>query len=428
MNQLSPIAGAPNYEDLIRPDRVHTRLYIDPEIFADEIERIFHRGWLFIGHAGEIPNKGDFRQRLMGRQPVIFVRDQHGKVQVLLNRCSHRANAVCPLERGTAPGFTCSYHGWRFRLDGELAAVPYADRYGADFDKSQLGLTAAPHVAEHRGFVFATLDPDAMAFDEHLGPLVRRELDDIADLSPEGELDVTAGYHHLRYAGNWKLQVENVIDGYHANFAHRAYFETVKRRTGTDPSPHGSSRSPATVHAIGRGHGTWDSRPIIQATGTYARMLQGDEGRAYHAALVRAHGKARAEHVLAKQGSHLFIFPNFSYTGAHFRQFRPVALDRTEFTLFPILLKGVPQAINERRLRGHEAFYGPCSLGGQSDDLEVFERNQFGLDAETQPWSLLSRGLGREKREDDGSLSNQITDELSNRTFWARYREELERA
>ncbi|MCK9541308.1 MAG: aromatic ring-hydroxylating dioxygenase subunit alpha [Novosphingobium sp.] len=426
MNQLSRIPDAPAFslDDLIRHDRVHTKLYIDPDIFEREIERIFESTWLFIGHAGETPEKGDFRRRTMGRQPVIFVRDQNGKVQVLMNRCTHRANAVCTLDRGNAPGFTCSYHGWRFRLDGELAAVPYADRYGEEFDKSKLGLTPVPHVAEHRGFVFASLNPDVVPLDEHFGPLVRQELDDIADLSPEGHLDITAGYHHLRFAGNWKLQVENVIDGYHANFAHRAYFENVKRRTGTDPSPLGSSSAPATVHSIGRGHGTWDSRPLIAASGRQEQPGN-PEWADYVAAMVKAHGKERTEYLLSKQGSHLFIFPNFSYTGVHFRQFRPLAVDYTEFTLFPIMLKGAPDSVNERRLRGHEAFYGPCALGGQSDDLEVFERNQIGLNAELYPWSLLSRGIHLEKRQADGSIANQITDELSNRAFWARYKQEM---
>lgn len=424
MNQHAHIA-VPNLrlDDLILHDRVHTRLYLDKEIFEAEIERIFHKHWLFIGHASEIPNPGDFRLRTMGTQPVIFVRGQDGRVRVLMNRCTHRANAVCHLERGNLPGFTCPYHGWRFRLDGELAVVPYSDRYDSSFDKSKLGLTPVPNMGEHRGFVFASLNPDVCSLDEHFGPMVRQELDDIADLSPTGELDVSAGYHHLRFKANWKLAIENVIDGYHANFAHRAYFESVKRRTGNDPAPLGSSSSPATVHTIGNGHATWDSRSIIQATGTYASAFTGEAGRAYLDAMHKAHGKERTEHVLSKMGSHVFIFPNFSYTGSHFRRYHPLAADSTQLTLFPFMLKGAPEAINVGRLRGHEKFYGPCALGGQSDDIEVFERNQLGLNAELAPWSLLSRGIHLEKQMPDGSISNQITDELSNRAFFARYKE-----
>ena len=200
-------------EQLILPDRVHSDVYTDPEIFAEEIERIFHKGWVFIGHAGEIPNPGDFRQRQIGTQPIIFVRDDKGRTHVLMNRCTHRGNAVCHLERGNAKAFQCQYHGWRFRLDGDLAVVPFRDRYDASFDPKQLGLRPPAQVGQHRGFVFASLNPDACSFEEFLGPLVLSEIDDIADLSPEGELLVTAGTNKQTYAGNWKLQFENAIDG-----------------------------------------------------------------------------------------------------------------------------------------------------------------------------------------------------------------------
>lgn len=427
MNDLAPI-GTPPFpplEELIRPDRVHSSLYTDPAIFEEEIDRIFHKGWLFIGHGAEIPNRGDFRARKMGRQPVIFVRDQKGKCQVLMNRCAHRANAICHLDRGNVPGFTCAYHGWRFRLDGELAAVPYADRYGPEFDKSKLGLTPVPRVEEYRGFVFASLNPNVMSIDDHLGPLVKQELDDIVDLSPSGELDMTVGYHHLSIAANWKICIENTIDGYHANFAHKAWWHEIGRRTGSDPSDLASSKAPATVHSIGRGHGTWDSRTLIKAANRPGEEPDNPDWIEYLEAMHKAHGKERTDYVLAKKSSHVFIFPNFSYTSNHFRLYRPQGIDKCELTLMPFLLKGASDAINERRLRYHEHFYGPCSLGGQSDDVEVFERNQRGMNADLAPWLLLSRGIHLEKQEADGSISNQITDELSNRAIWARYKEEM---
>ena len=64
-----------NYGALIKRDRVHTSLYNDPEIFEDELDKIFHRGWVYVGHTGEIPKPGDFRLKRIGRQPVIMVRD-----------------------------------------------------------------------------------------------------------------------------------------------------------------------------------------------------------------------------------------------------------------------------------------------------------------------------------------------------------------
>lgn len=409
---------------LIKEDRVHSDVYLDPAVFERELQMLYSRHWVFIGHDGEIPANGDFRQRQMGRQPVIFLRDDQGVVRVLMNRCTHRANAVCHLERGNTKGFTCSYHGWRFRTNGELAAVPYPDRYDADFDKSSLSLRAAAKVASHRGFVFATLNPDDVPLEVHLGPLVLAELDDIADLSPLGQLRTDAGEHKVRFAANWKLMIENAIDGYHAVPVHRGFFENVIARTGFNPGVLTTSASPARIKHLGNGHCSWDSSSLI-STGT--RNLPGNSpgeeaSRAYHDAMLARYGKERAEYLLAKSGTHLYIFPNFGYVGAHYRLFEPVNASQTRVHLVPILLEGVAPEINTRRLRNHEVFYGPAGAG-QSDDIEIFERNQMGLSARADPWSLISRGMHLESSHEDGSVSGQITDELSNRAFFSRWRE-----
>ena len=112
-----------DYNDLVKEDRIHGRVYTDPEIFEEEMEKVFYRGWVYVGHDSEIPNPGDFQLRKMGRQSVIMVRDEDGHVQLLLNRCTHRANAVCQVERGNTKKFRCAYHGWTFRTNGELLGV-----------------------------------------------------------------------------------------------------------------------------------------------------------------------------------------------------------------------------------------------------------------------------------------------------------------
>src|SRR4030081_2431013 len=84
-----------DYDALVKDDRVHGRVYTDPAIFEEEMDEIFSRGWVYVGHAGEIPRPGDFRVTDIGRQSVIMVRDDDGRVQLLMNRCAHRANAVC---------------------------------------------------------------------------------------------------------------------------------------------------------------------------------------------------------------------------------------------------------------------------------------------------------------------------------------------
>ena len=60
-----------DYKALVQDDRIHASLYTDARIFAEEMERIFHRGWVFVGHASEIPRPGDYVTRRIGAQPVM---------------------------------------------------------------------------------------------------------------------------------------------------------------------------------------------------------------------------------------------------------------------------------------------------------------------------------------------------------------------
>src|SRR6516225_4432206 len=135
-----------DYRSLIKRDRIHASLYTDPDILADEFDKLFSRGWVYVGHVGEIPNPGDFRLKKIGRQPVIMVRDENDDVRLLLNRCRHRGSTVCQLEAGNAKTFRCAYHGWTYRNSGELAGVPYQEGYGGSLRKEDLGLVPVPRM------------------------------------------------------------------------------------------------------------------------------------------------------------------------------------------------------------------------------------------------------------------------------------------
>jgi len=225
MSSPSP-NGTIDYTALVQDDRIHASLYTDPRIFDDEMERIFRRGWVFVGHDSEIPSPGDFVTRRVGTEPVIMVRGKDGDVSVFVNRCMHRGTMVCPADRGSARTFTCPYHGWTYDISGELLGVPYPGGYAA-FDKSAHGLTRAPRLSSYRGFVFASLSPAGISLAEHLGSATRL-IDRSCDLSPAGEVELTAGWVKHRCAANWKALPENDSDGYHLGFVHRALFSTVR--------------------------------------------------------------------------------------------------------------------------------------------------------------------------------------------------------
>src|SRR5215472_12866759 len=144
-------------DKLIEPGRVHRSVYTDPELFELEMERIFGRAWLFVGHESQVPHAGDYITTELGRQPVIMVRHRDGSINVLLNRSTHRGAKVVNERKGNAARLTCCYHGWSFDTDGRLAAVPVPEGCAADFDQAAFGLAHAPRVGAYRGFVFASL-------------------------------------------------------------------------------------------------------------------------------------------------------------------------------------------------------------------------------------------------------------------------------
>ncbi len=423
------IAGTTTtYDALVQSDRVHGSVYTDPAIFEEDMERIFSQGCVYVGHAGEIPRPGDFRVTDIGHQSVIMVRDDNGQVQLLMNRCVHRANAVCQVERGNAKMFRCAYHGWTYRNNGDLASITYHDRYDALFREEDHGLRKAPRTGIYRGFVFGSLSPVGITLEDHLGQRVKEQIDLFVDLSPEGELDVTAGVHKYGYRANWKFQVENSMDGYHANFVHQSFFENVRRRTGVNLTDLATSQSLAQTRDLGNGHVMIDFREYNKANGSRmgAMMPTSDSGKSYRDALIARHGRARTGELLTARGTHLLVFPNLILIGVQIRVVRPIKIDETEVFLYPTLLRGAPHELNVARLRGHEAFYGPAG-GGATDDLEMFERNQIGLSAQVDPWLVLARGRQQEQMDVDRTIVGQITDEVTQRGIWRQWKKVMSR-
>ncbi len=197
---------------------VAREIFSDEQIYQRELEKIFARAWLFMCHESQIPNAGDFFLNYMGEDRVIVVRDKAGGINVLLNTCRHRGNAVCRAEEGHATSFMCTYHGWTYDLKGALVGVPgFKDYYHEDLNREEWGLVAAPKVESYHGYVFASLDEKAPTLYDYLGEVGRIGIDIQA---MKGDMKVVGGIQKYIIGCNWKLAVDNIWDWYHAQISH----------------------------------------------------------------------------------------------------------------------------------------------------------------------------------------------------------------
>src|SRR4051812_8977576 len=187
-----------------RPEssRVPFWAYTDAQLFQRELEKIFYGDhWCYVGLAIEVPNAGDFKLTWIGERQVILVRDRVAPkdrgtdpgIRVVENRCAHRGVRFCQQPHGNARSFVCPYHQWTYKLNGDLAGLPFKDGVPATdeagqpcvnggmpagFDTRQHGL-AKLRVAVAHGLVFATFSDTAPSFEDYIGPNVMPWIDRI---------------------------------------------------------------------------------------------------------------------------------------------------------------------------------------------------------------------------------------------------------
>ncbi|HEV7886554.1 MAG TPA: Rieske 2Fe-2S domain-containing protein [Acidimicrobiales bacterium] len=410
------------YAELVLPDRVNSRIYTDPAIFEDEMEKIWEKDWLYVGHDSEVANRGDYVARRMGRQPVVLARGMDGVVRVLMNRCPHRGNTVCLEDSGNVDHFRCAYHGWMFNTDGSPKGVPYSAGYGEGFDKMDFAMTVVPRMEVHRGFVFASLSPTGQDLKAKLGRTYDY-LDRFADMSPEGEIDLSAGALKTKVHGNWKMVYENVADGYHPPFLHRSVFAASSRDGLVIGDAYGDN-SLIVTRDLDNGHIMLDFTETNRITGGAVFDVGGpvapEAVEAYRAAVRARMGEEAGEQLLADGLSNVGICPNLGMLYQDVRVIEPVSVNETVIYNFPALLKGAPRDINRSRMYQEVRAYGPGGSVGP-DDHEIYERNQIGFQAKLNNWVVLRRGLDRQYRDDDGTLVGNASDEVTMRGFWRHY-------
>ncbi len=407
---------------LEEPDdfRVHQRVYTDPDIFRLEMRQLFGATWVYVAHESEVAQPGDFKTAYIGLQPVIVSRHTDGTLHVLFNRCTHRGAVVCREAQGNCEYFQCLYHGWVFNTRGDLTGIAQRSGYPPDFPQDRMGLQPVPRVATYRGLIFASLNPAIISLAEYLGP-VTECLDFIMDASPTGTIDLCHGVNKYDYAGNWKFQCENTVDGYHGNYVHRSLQEVTARTrdtavlgrlrgSGNSLKDQVTYRERGGTRGFPHGHSALE-RPFVQEQ---LDTLQAGPFGDYYRQLEAQHGTEHLLHILG--GHNTAVFPNLYFVANHLRVVQPINEALTEVYTYPFKLVGAPEALNVQRLRAHEQFYGPGGFG-VPDDMEAFLACQSGMYAEGVPWVNLSRGLYRERVDEQDIRYGHSTDETPQRAF-----------
>ncbi|MCM2531135.1 Rieske 2Fe-2S domain-containing protein [Neobacillus pocheonensis] len=157
--------------ETVRPESGAIPAYLlgDPTIYDIEHKKVFLKTWLFIGHESEIPAKNDFITRDVAGYSVIISRGSDNVIRGLYNMCTHRGMKLCRADAGNKSLFTCPYHGFNFKNNGDCVGVPLQkDIYGEDFDKSDLGLHQV-RIETYKGFIFGTWNEIAEPLEDFLG-------------------------------------------------------------------------------------------------------------------------------------------------------------------------------------------------------------------------------------------------------------------
>jgi benzoate/toluate 1,2-dioxygenase alpha subunit len=373
--------------------RVNRRMFTDEQIFQLEMQHIFEGSWVYVAHESQVPNAGDFITTHIGRQPIILTRSAEAGLTALLNTCSHRGATLEMTKCGNKKMFTCPFHGWSFRNTGKILSCGEVETagYGPGFNKNDHDLRRAPRLSVYRGFIFASLNPNVPQLEDYLGA-AKTFIDLIVDQDPKGEIEVLPGVHSYTYDGNWKLQAENGVDGYHVNMIHGNYVKTAANRQRiangrevVEPIDVGNfARYSGGYYAFEHGHVVlWNESPNPQVRPAHASRSQ----------YVERFGEDRAKW-MTDCWRNLFLYPNvflMDQMSSQIRMFRPLAVDKTLVTAVCFAPKNEPLEFRTKRLRQYEDFFNATGMA-TPDDLAAFNASQRGYKARNAEWSDISRG------------------------------------
>ena len=373
--------------------RIDRSIYCDRAVFEAEMRNIFEGSWIFLCHEGQVAKPGDYFATEMGRQPVFISRQQDGSLACFINACSHRGAILTPLKQGHAKVLTCRFHGWSFNCDGRCVQIKNQDTGFPqdDFDRAHYNLRPIAKLESYRGFIFGSLSADVPSLEDYLGA-TKIFIDLLADQSADG-LEVVPGSSTYMIRGNWKLQAENGVAGYHVSTVHRVFASTMINReskgefTGMKKTEAGRIVGQVVSHGYDLGgghmsivaqHTTPEVRPIYEKKEELEARLS----------------PAKVNWIL-NRGRNLYVFPNvliMDNPSTQIRLIKPITPDLCEVSVYCVAPIGESRTARAARLRKFEDFYLTAGMA-TSDDISALEDTQDGSYGFTAPWNEFTRGM-----------------------------------
>jgi phenylpropionate dioxygenase-like ring-hydroxylating dioxygenase large terminal subunit len=425
-----------NARDLIDLDRgvISRELFVSESIYRRELETLFARAWLFVGHESQIPNPGDFFTSRMGEESVILVRDKAGEIHVFLNSCRHRGMKVCRYDSGNTSLFTCPYHSWTYTTDGKIRGIPlYKALYDGTLDRNDWSLIEVAKLVNYKGTIWATWDPEAPDFESYLGD-ARVHLDqalDCRDGRPGGSEVI--GVHKWVFPANWKYAAENFLGDTYHNPSHRSVDligigpsarEGVKGRRDNE-----LEQAQHVWISYPGGHGVHSA--VQPEDEPYIEQFKNDpeiEEYFRHCHQERKRRLGDQARLLPFVGT---MFPNTSYHGRQPRglcAWHPHSPTETEAWRFFLVDADAPASVKDFLRRYYMRYSGPAGMTEQ-DDLENWlyaTKASKGTIARRHPFNY-QQSMGASHinpvvngLEVKGDVSTQVTEHIA-RGFYRRW-------
>lgn len=400
---------------------ISAEVYASDDIYSQELERVFRKCWLFLGHSSQLPKAGSFLSTYMAEDPVILVKQADTSFKAFLNQCRHRGMRVCTADEGVTRNFTCAYHGWTYSMSGELVSVPHLeDAYKNDLDQSQFGLNQVPRVQEYKGLIFGNWDADAEDLEDYLGDM-KWYIDSFVDRW-EGGMEVIPGVHKWVIRCNWKFPAEQFSgDMYHSESTHvSALMATADPDAPPeDVDPYKSMEGFQFSSPLGHGHG-FTVVDYEDFAGPIADQYRND-------------GMTFAEERLGEQRAHMRghanVFPNFSFlSGYHtIRVWHPRGPNEIEVWAWGLIPKEAPAEVKDAYRKSILRTFSVAGYIEQDDGVNLVEIQRIlkGSRAKETRFNV-AMGLGHEVPRapgfsGPGAVHNSMFAEIAARGFYRRW-------